>query len=153
MTTQLLDGPGVDLTFELRAAPTFLRVVQGPCKWDALDQRDDAPEPDEHVHVYRIVEDTWAQVFACARGRNRGASGVWESGEYRYVPDAPVELLRNNANWRAWVILKCAGESEAVGPLPAGVAADLARLDADAFREAAGELGAVQDPDDCWALA
>lgn len=148
--TRLLDGPGAGLTFDLRSAPTFLRAVQSPLKWDALDQPDDTPAPDEHVHVYRQVEGTWTQVHV--RAARRSASGCWEAADYVHVPDAPVEELRDNARWRAWVVLMHAAAIDKVGALPAGVAADLARMPVDTFREAAAATGATE-LDDCWTLA
>jgi hypothetical protein len=149
MSVRLLDGPGVDLTFDLRLAPTFLRVVQSPNRWDALDQPDDVPEPGEHVYVYSIVPGTWSQIHV--RAHKRSASGCWQSGDYRWVPDAPVEVLRDTTAWRVWATLQHGFNGETRPPLPTGVLADLAHLPVEDVRNAAAALGAVEH-DDCWEM-
>jgi hypothetical protein len=148
MPVRLLDGPGVDLTFELRLAPTFLRVVQSPSKWDALDQPDDVPEPGEHVHVYRLVPGTWSSYHI--RGASRASSGCFATCDYRWVADAPVEL-RETTCWRVWATLQPGPDGEPLRPLPTGVLVDLTGGPVEHVRIAAAAFGAVEH-DDCWAL-
>jgi hypothetical protein len=148
--TRLLDGPGADLTFDLRLAPAYLRAVQSPLKWDALDQPDDTPAADEHVHVYRRLAGTWSQVHV--RAATRAASGCWQAADYVYVPDAPVELLRDTLTWRVWTTLMPGPNGEALQPLPTGLIADLVRFPVEDVRTAAAALGAGET-DDCWTLA
>lgn len=50
---RFLDGPAEGVVLELQAAPQRLRVVRGQDgTWDALDQPEDAPRPDEEVFWY-----------------------------------------------------------------------------------------------------
>ena len=100
---KFLDGPAADVVLALRRAPVLLRVVRGPRgKWDALDQLDDTPEPNETIFVYRVVgTPTW--VHFCCRGKGKRESGVYWSGEYRLLDFQPTdEQMRTNEAWAAW---------------------------------------------------
>lgn len=90
----LRDGPAKGAVLPLRRAPNWLRVVVGR-KVDALDQIEDAPEPDEVVYVYELVEGTRSVVFVRPGGR-------YAMGEYRYLPDVDGEALRETDVWRQW---------------------------------------------------
>lgn len=93
---EFTDGPAAGASLSLRRAPIFLRVVIDPRgKVDALDQLNDEPHADEKVHVYRKREGSGGHV--CVR-----PGGCFEMGEYRHLPDAPGEDLRENAKWREW---------------------------------------------------
>jgi len=146
---RLLDGPGVDLTFDARNAPSFLRVVCGTDRWDCLDVIDDEPRDGEIVHVYALVPGTYSVGFACGRGN--GAGGAFVTGDYRHVPDAPVDLLYDHAQWRAWAALTHEARCETGHPLPSAIVAELARLPVEDFRRAAVAIGATEH-DDCWTL-
>lgn len=157
---RLLDGPGADLTFNAANAPSFLRVVQVPHaggegrpalprRWDCLDAIDDEPRDGEVVHVYALVLGTYSIGFACGRGN--GAGGAFVTGDYRHVPDAPVDLLYDRAQWRAWAALTYEQRCETGRPLPSAIVAELARLPVEDFRRAAAAIGATEH-DDCWTL-
>lgn len=96
--TRFLDGPAKGQTLMLRRAPVFLRAVQGPSGWDALDQLDDTPAANERIVVYRLIgEPTWMHV------RMTKGGGIFRGGTYRVVdPQPPEDVLRQTAAWRAW---------------------------------------------------
>lgn len=98
-----LDGPAGTVVLTLRRCPVFLRLVQDETtrRWDALDQLDDTPGPDERIHVYRRVEGTWSQVFLCGRGP-KAPSGRHEFADYRHVA-IDGERFRDTGPWREWV--------------------------------------------------
>lgn len=151
---RLLDGPGASLVFHPLMAPSFLRAVQAVDHWDVLDMIADEVRPAEVVHVYALVPGTYSFGFACGRALGAGRSGpygTYVTGDYRYVSDAPVDLLYDNARWRAWAALTHESACEIERPLPTAVVADLACLGVDAFRCAALALGAVES-DNCWTL-
>jgi hypothetical protein len=103
-----LDGPAEGVTLMARRAPMFLRLVYDELarKWDALDALDDTPSPSETVHVYRRGPGSWSSMFAC-RGSH---GGRYEMGDYRYVPYAPHEELRDTEAWREWVNSQAAAD-------------------------------------------
>lgn len=95
------DGPAADVVLPLRRAPKLLRVVVSRKGiWDALDQLDDTPNPQEAIHVYRLTaRATWMHI----RATKRSASGMYAMADYAFVADPPAEEdLRDNARWRAW---------------------------------------------------
>lgn len=105
MPTTFMDGPAAGQGFALRRAPMFLRVVESIGQlggFDVLDQLDDEPREGERVHVYRMVPGSWGCAYVCGRGAS-AASGRYEWGIYRHVPDADGEQLRETVAWRAWV--------------------------------------------------
>lgn len=104
--TIFLDGPAAN-TFStpllLKRAPHFLRAVQAPDgTWDALDQLDDTPKPEETVVAYVMVTGP-RSVHICARGKNN-RSGWYQGGDNRVVEPQPTDAqLRDTTAWRAWV--------------------------------------------------
>jgi hypothetical protein len=148
---RILDGPATGLVFHPLNAPSFLRVVQAPDRWDVLDMILDEVRPAEVVHVYALVPGTYSFGFACGRGRGAGRGGSYVTGDYRHVPDAPVDLLHDNAQWRAWAALTHEARCETGRPLPSAIVAELARLPVEDFRRAAAAIGAIER-DDCWTL-
>jgi hypothetical protein len=96
--TTFIDGPAAGTNLMLRRAPIYLRVTIDAAagKVDALDQLDDRPEDQETVHVYRKVPGT--RSMFCIR-----PGGCFETAEYRWIPDAVGEELRETSAWRAWV--------------------------------------------------
>jgi len=70
--TTFKDGPAKGQTLMLRRAQMFLRVVQDPKgTWDALDQPDDTPKPEERLYAYRI-DGQPAMAHYCIRGGRGG---------------------------------------------------------------------------------
>jgi hypothetical protein len=145
-----LDGPaaGVNLG-AMRTCPTWLRLVVRPkrpddarsvgvryidenldhpyagqvVRWDALDQPDDTPEPNEVIEIYRTVPRTWGQVFVRPGGR-------YEHADYRHVPVDEALLggpLRELAPFRVWAVLSSAADTE-LGAIDAVAGANIARL-------------------------
>lgn len=98
--TIFLDGPAEGQTLLLKRAPRFLRVVKGGGKWDALDQPEDTPTPDEEVYAYQI-EGTPGQCHVNARGSH----GFYTLAQYRLVPTQPEDReLRHTMSWRRWCL-------------------------------------------------
>ncbi len=58
--------------------------------WDALDQLDDTPRPEEEIHVY--MQHRWSH-----------SRGIGFVAEYLHVPDVDGETVRDNEAWRARV--------------------------------------------------
>lgn len=103
-----------------------------------------------NLYAYRATvpaPGTFSRVHVCIRGKGSANGGWYESAEYRYVPGAPVELLRDNAQWRSWVVMTVWLTIDHRGPIPTDVAADLAALSRDDFCRAARAIGAYCDPD------
>lgn len=110
--SRFLDGPAAGTDLLIRRAPTFLRVVIDPQgKVDALDQLEDEPGDDERIYVYRLEPGTRSVTFLCYRGKDRGRSGRYEIGDYRYVQGVDESVLRTREAWREW-----AGSASLAGP-------------------------------------
>lgn len=89
-------GPANGVVLQLHRAPIVLRVVTDGTKWDALDQLDDKPEPNETVHVYVMVKGTISRYHLLARDRK--ATGWYENASYR-----PCKLQpKGNEDWSKW---------------------------------------------------
>jgi hypothetical protein len=72
--SKILDGPAAGAFLSLGRSPYFLRVVRKPGgKWDALDQLDDTPEPDEEIHVYRQKQGPMAELVRRSRSADFSA--------------------------------------------------------------------------------
>ncbi len=100
--TKFLDGPAADQILALRRAPLLLRVVQNPKgEWDALDQLGDTPGDKEKIFVYVLTEKA-GYMHICVRGKGRKGGGYYAVANYRYVPDAHPNCLRDTEAWRAW---------------------------------------------------
>lgn len=98
---RFLDGPAAGLVLELKRAPPLLRVVRDPAgAFDALDQLDDAPRPDESVTVYRRVGRPGSVHVDYCRPRR----GVWYlTAAYEVCPDQPGDAdARDTTRWREW---------------------------------------------------
>jgi hypothetical protein len=69
-------------------------------KYDALDQLEDTPNPDETIYLYRITAlPGWCHIRAA-----KGGGGTYSMGHYAYVSPQPDDaILRDNAAWRNWV--------------------------------------------------
>lgn len=95
---RFVDGPAAGVTLMLRRAPLYLRVTKGP-HWDALDQLNDFPDPDEVLTAYRRVGTPGMVHIDFTRKR----SAWFAVATYRVVPDQPPDrVVRSTYLWRAW---------------------------------------------------
>lgn len=102
MSCLFLDGPAKDVALELRRAPFFLRVVESKIAdrstFDALDQLDDQPKPEETIHVYWLAGEPMRGMIDGAKYR-----GPFLAAWYRLVPAQPTDAeVRTTAAWRLW---------------------------------------------------
>ena len=96
-------GPADKVILQLRRAPFILRVVTGAQgEWDALDQLDDEPKPDEQIVVYRLLgHPQWVHI----RASKPGMSGRFAIADYECLRDQPADhQMRSNAAWQEWCI-------------------------------------------------
>lgn len=115
--TRFLDGPAEGKTLMLHRAPFFLRAVQAPDgTWDALDQLDDEPKPDERIVLYQLEgEPTWMHVCRSPRSQ----SGMYRGGTYRLAANPPDEAtLRDRRKWQWWANTEGPKRSAGVQPGP-----------------------------------
>lgn len=105
MATKFLDGPAKDVRLSLSHAPAFLRVVTtGANAWDALDNPEDAPAPNEEVFVYAL-KGAMGGAFIDGRDPKTGKRfGRYEQiNSYAFHDVQPSkETLRDKALWKAW---------------------------------------------------
>lgn len=98
--TRFLDGPAEGTTLMLRRAPFLLRAVRdADGAWDALDQLEDQPKPDETIVVYRMVSGPSRMHV------NRGRHGCawYEGGDYRVLEPQPADdVIRERDAWQRW---------------------------------------------------
>lgn len=111
---RFLNGPAKGVRLELRRAPVFLRVVfnsgREQDQFDALDQLDDTPEPDEQIWVYRRIGKAGTlHVLYTEKGRRRGK---WlATGDYGLCREQPAEeIMRDKEKWQAWCTEQWEGE-------------------------------------------
>lgn len=105
--TTFVDGPARGQKLSLRRAPIFLRVVEYRMAFDALDQLEDEPKPEESIHLYRIKGKPGG-MFVTKRG---GGGGYYPIAEYAVVPNPPSdEVLRDKQKWHDWVMKQAAKE-------------------------------------------
>lgn len=105
---RFLDGPARKTFLTLERVPLFLRVTFGcsnPAmapKWDALDQLEDEPGPEEEIHVYRRHGELGTvHVDTTEKGRRVGR--WYRLAEYRLHPVQPDDAtVRNTVAWRNW---------------------------------------------------
>jgi hypothetical protein len=68
-------------------------------QWDALDQLEDTPRPDETLHAYEIS----GEPGRCHILKRGGGSGWYGSANYRWVAEQPDDAtMRDAEKWRAW---------------------------------------------------
>jgi hypothetical protein len=80
----------------LRNSPRWLRVTYGQGKWDALDQWEDTPRPDEKLYCYQLAEITGHAHINMGRGRG----GFYPIATYKYVePQLTDQQMRNADLW------------------------------------------------------
>jgi hypothetical protein len=100
--TRFINGPAHGQNLMLRRAPVFLRVTDDGTKFDALDQHDDNPEPNERIYCY-VMTQYLGGTHLLIRGKNRAAGGFYASAEYTFIEEQPTdEEMRDNARWRRW---------------------------------------------------
>lgn len=97
--TKFLDGPAKGKTLMLKRAPVFLRVTNIGDRWDALDQLNDSPLPEEVVHAYRAA----SEVGAVHVNRGGGKGGFYTVADYELCPSQPSQdQMRNLGQWADW---------------------------------------------------
>jgi len=113
--TQAPEGPTVSVTLraavarnctlQLQRTPMFLRFVWDvkANTWDALDQLDDEPRPEEHVFAARLA-GTGSMHVDGVRGGKR--AGWWlRTATYELVEPQPDDAtMRDTTQWQAWAI-------------------------------------------------
>jgi hypothetical protein len=106
-----LDGPAKGQVLSLSRATVFLRVVHDNKTWDALDQLDDTPKPDERIFAYQCSEYKGC-AFIDGTGKD-GRTG-WRTAiaSYQLVKDQPTDAeMRSTFGWQKW----CEAEAERQG--------------------------------------
>ncbi len=100
-----LNGPAEGTNLTLGRSPYFLRVVRTPeGKWDALDQLDDTPSPDEEIHVYRIASEPMTSHVDGRDPKTGKRFGRWMSiADYVFHDEQPDDrTARYKAAWQEW---------------------------------------------------
>lgn len=98
--THFEDGPAKGQTLMLKRAPHFLRVVETDGTWDALDQLDDQPEPQEKIYAYRRVGKP-GMVHINTGRKNHG--GFFSMAAYRFYSEQPADSqMRDSEQWQQW---------------------------------------------------
>lgn len=97
--TTFQDGPAKGQTLMLKRAARFLRVVEADGKFDAIDQPDDKPAPNEKLYAYTVV----GEVGHCHIRAGRGRGGFYPIATYKLVESQPTDAeMRDIASWHAW---------------------------------------------------
>lgn len=107
-----LDGPAKDCRgLRLGRTPYFLRVVRtrNTKRWDACDQLEDEPRPDEEIFVYvRASKPTRAFIRP---------GGLVMICSYQFWPMQPDDATaRDREAWRAWCFKSARESPEADDP-------------------------------------
>lgn len=98
--TRFLDGPAKGQTLMLKRAPVFLRVTNHGDRWDALDQLNDAPLPEERIFAYRATGPAGGVHI----NRYGGKGGFYAACEYELCPAQPTDAeARDVGDWASWV--------------------------------------------------
>jgi hypothetical protein len=96
--THFEDGPAKDKTLMLKRSPLYLRVVEVNGAWDALDQLDDRPRPEEKLYAYERVGKV-GMVHINTGRKNHG--GLFPMATYRFISDQPDDAdMRDSERWR-----------------------------------------------------
>lgn len=108
---EFVDGPASGVSLRLFRTPIMLRVVRSQKgEWDALDQVDDSPKPDEAICVYKM-QAFRGRAFICRRPKS--ASGLYLMATYSYFADQPTDAeCRSNEAWGEW----CKQQFERLSP-------------------------------------
>ncbi len=98
--THFEDGPAKGQTLMLKRTPFFLRVVEADGKWDALDQLNDRPLPEEKIYVYKRTGKPGMVHLNMGR-KNHG--GLFPMATYRVIDQQPRDAdMRDNERWQRW---------------------------------------------------
>lgn len=113
MATTFLDGPAQGVHLSLQRIPFFLRVTycERTKTWDALDQTDDVPKPEEKLFVY-VNKSLDGGAFVDGRDPKTGKRfGRFEMmATYAVRPEQPPDAeIRTAEGWTAW----CEAQPEA----------------------------------------
>jgi hypothetical protein len=120
--TRFEDGPAKGTILQLHRAPFFLRVTESGGKFDALDQLEDTPRPDEKLHAYKAHGERGM----CHIRASGGRSGFYAIATYKLVEPQPTDAqMRDNAAWSEW----CHAQPEVMAQHPLGVEQELPRQD------------------------
>lgn len=100
---QFLDGPAKGQLLILERLPHFLRAVRSvDGAWDALDQIDDEPRPDEAIYAYVMVGEPGIMHVDGRRDGKRW-SRTSKTATYRLCEHQPSDgVMRTAEFWRAW---------------------------------------------------
>lgn len=99
--THFDNGPAAGQTLMLKRAPKFLRVVEALGVWDALDQLEDKPTPQETIYAYVRMGDP----SMCHVNRGSKGSGWYMVANYRLVPEQPTDAqMRDTSAWQEWCL-------------------------------------------------
>lgn len=97
--TTFIDGPAQNTALTLKRTVKFLRVTQLNDHFDALDQPNDTPLPQESITAYRPK----LHLGNCHINAGRGRSGFYPINQYQLVsPQPPDEILRDESKWSHW---------------------------------------------------
>lgn len=94
-------------SIELARAPLYLRfvyrIVDGRPAWDALDQLDDHPSPDETIIAARRGEKGTVHVDGSKNGRR---FALWYTTyQYHEFTEQPADdVMRDPAKWQAFCV-------------------------------------------------
>ncbi len=99
MATTFIDGPAKGQRLLLRRAVTFIRVTEKGGIWDALDQPEDSPIPDETLYAYRVAHFKGM----CHMNFGRGRGGFYAIIDYKFCDPQPGEsIMRDATKWSEW---------------------------------------------------
>lgn len=97
--TKFLDGPAMGTTLMLKRVPKMLRVTEVNGVFDALNELNDEPHPDEKLHCY-VMSQYLGSVHV---NRGKGKGGFYQMAEYKLRQQQPTDAeMRDNKAWGDW---------------------------------------------------
>jgi hypothetical protein len=97
--TTFTNGPAKGRHLMLKRTPIFLRVTEAGGKWDALNEPEDTPLPEEKLHAYRLA----GMPGQCHVNISGGRGGFFALAEYELVAIQPDDAtMRDAAAWSRW---------------------------------------------------
>jgi hypothetical protein len=103
--TKFLNGPAAGIVLSLSRSPRFLRVVFSLTDgWDALDQLEDIPKPNEKIFVYQIAYTPFVMHVDGRDPKTGKRFGRWvSSAPYKLHAEQPDDATaRDKLAWKAW---------------------------------------------------